>query len=329
MFSNQSPDQNKLFGSFVYDHIIPKNHLLKRLAQAVDFTFVDAETREFYSHTGRPGLSPVMLFKCCLIAFLYDVSDRRLEDEINYHIVFKWFVGLDIDQQAPDHSTLTRFRDRLGEDGFRRLFNRIVELAREKGLVNERLTIIDSTAVAANVDVARLKKHQIDDDDHSYVDRNSPDPDARFGRKSKDKGFYGYKDHLAIDADSSIITAVETTPGNIPDRDRFISLITGQPRAATADKAYDAAPNWCYLRAHSIQAAIIPMERGRGRPPFVERQRSWIERKFAELKRYHGKGHCRWIGLFKAAIQALLTCAAVNLKTLVRRLLPITTARYA
>ena len=329
MFNNQSPDQKHLFGNFVYDHVIPQDHLLKRLAQAVDFSFVDEETREFYSRTGRPGLSPVMLFKCCLIAFLYDVSDRRLEDEINYHIVFKWFVGLDIDQKAPDHSTMTRFRDRLGEEGFRRLFNRIVDLTRKAGMVDERLTIIDSTDVAANVNLGRLKKHKQDDDDHSYVDRHSPDPDARFGRKSRDKGFYGYKDHLAIDADSSIITAIATTPGNVPDRDMFIPLIRGNPRAATADKAYDAAPNWSYLESRSIQAAIIPMERDRGRPPSVEGQRSWIERKFAELKLYHGKRRCRWIGLLKATIQALLTCSAVNLKTFVRRLDCPTTVKYA
>jgi len=261
-----------------------------------------------------------MLFKCCLIAFLYDISDRRLEDEIDYHIVFKWFVGLDIDQKSPDHSTMTRFRDRLGEEGFRRLFNHIVELTREAGLIDDRLTIIDSTHVTANVDVGRLKKYKQGDDDNSYVDRHSPDPDARFGRKSKSKGFYGYKDHMAIDADSSIIMAIRTTAGNVPDRDMFIPLITGQPRAATADKAYDAAPNWSYLESRSIKEAIIPMERSRGRPPSAEWQRSWIERKFAELKRYHGKRRCRWIGLLKATIQALLTCAVVNLKTLVHRL---------
>lgn len=329
MFSNQSPSQNNMFGSFVYDHVIPDNHLLKKLSRAVDFRFVEEETKEFYSHTGRPGLSPVMLFKCCLIAFLYGVSDRRLEDEINYHIVFKWFVGLDIDQKAPDHSTMTRFRDRLGEEGFRRLFNRIVDLTREAGLVDDRLTIIDSTHVTANVDVGRLKQHKQEADDNSYVDRHSPDPDARFGRKSKHKGFYGYKDHVAIDADSSIITAIATTPGNVHDRDMFIPLITGNPRAATADKAYDSAPNWHYLESRSIQAAIIPMERGPGRPPLAEKQRSWIERKFAELKRYHGKRRCRWIGLLKATIQALLTCAAVNLKTFVRRLDRPTMVKYA
>lgn len=316
MYSNKTDNQSQLFGNFVYQNVISDDHLLKKISRAVDFSFVEQETRNFYASVGRPGLSPTMLFKMCLISYLYDISDRRLEDEINYNIVYKWFVGLDIDQKAPDHSTMTRFRDRLGEEGFRLLFNRIVEMAGAKGLINERLTIIDSTDVTANVDVGRLKKHKRDDDDNSYVDRHSPDPNARFGRKSKSKGFYGYKDHLAIDADSSIITAVETTPGNVPDRDVFRQLIRGHPRSVTADKGYDAEPNWSYLDARSIQAAIIPVRRCRGRPPKPERQRSWIERKFAELKHYHGKGRCRWLGLLKAGIQALITCAAVNLKAM-------------
>jgi len=329
MFSNKSDDQNQLFGKFVYERLIHPDHLLKQIDKAVDFDFVAQETREFYASIGRPGLSPVMLFKMLLVGFLYNISDRQLEEEINLNIAYKWFVGLDLDQTSPDHSTLTRFRDRLGEEGFRQLFNRIVEMAKKKGLIIERLTIIDSTDVAANVDVGRLKQFKQDEDDHNYVDRHSPDCDARFGRKSKSKGFYGYKDHLAIDADSSIITAVETTPGNIPDRDVFSQLIRGRPHSVTADKGYDAEPNWSFLDSRSIEAAIIPVRRSRGRPLKAERQRSWIERKFAELKRYHGLGRCRWIGLLKAGIQALISCMAVNLKHIARPAIPLSLVESA
>jgi len=314
MRSTKPPDQKLLFGDFVYDRLIPRDHLLRRMSEAIDFSFVEQETSDVYSTIGRPGWSPVMLFKCCLIAFLYDVSDRTLEEQVNFNIVFKWFVGLDLDQKAPDHSTMTRFRDRLGPEGFARIFNRIVEIARQKKLVNDRLTIIDSTHVAAKVDTARLGKFKQADDDHTYVDRHSPDPDARFGRKSKKKGFYGYKDHIAMDADSNIITAVETTPGNIPDGDVLPQLITGKPKRVTADKAYDAEPNYICLAERKIKSAIIPVRRSRGRPPKAERERPKIEAKFGEMKRLHGKRRCRWLGRMKASIQAIITCSVVNLK---------------
>lgn len=323
MRSTQPQGQKQLFGDFVYDRLIPKDHLLHRMSDLIDFSFIDRETREFYSDIGRPGWSPVILFKCSLVAFLYDVSDRTLEEQINFNIVFKWFVGLDLDQKAPDHSTMTRFRDRLGVEGFTRIFNQIVEIARQRGLVNDRLTIVDSTHVAAKVDTARLAKFKQHDDDHTYVDRNSPDPDARFGRKSKTKKFYGYKDHIAIDADSAIITAVETTPGNVPDGEVLPKLITGHPECATADKAYDAEPNYKCLAERRIKSAIIPVRRSPGRPPKAERERPKIERKFGELKRLHGKGRCRWLGQAKASIQALITCSVVNLKRLMRLIVPL------
>jgi IS5 family transposase len=321
MHSTKPQEQKLLFGDFVYDRI-PKDHLLYRMNQIIDFSFIDQETRDLYSTIGRPGCSPIMLFKCCLVAFLYDISDRTLEEQINYNIVFKWFVGLDIDQNGPDHSTMTRFRDRLGAEGFTRIFNRIVELAREKKLINDRLTIIDSTHVIAKVDTARLKKFKKDDDDHTFIDLNSPDPDARFGHKSKKKLFYGYKDHTAMDADSAIVTAVETTPGNVPDGDMLPQLIVGKPETVTADKAYDGSDNYTALAAAKVKSAIIPMHRSPGRPPKAEKERPKIEAKYGEVKRLYGKAHCRWLGLSKAFMQALITFSVANLKRITARLAP-------
>lgn len=320
MYSKASDDQGRLFGDYIYENLIPKDHLLRRIDGLVDFSFVEQETKALYSKTGRPGISPVLLFKMLVIGFLYNVSDRRLEDEVRYNIAYKWFVGLDVDEAPPDHSSLTRFRDRLGAETFHVLFNRIVDMARDKGLIHDRLAIIDATHVVANVDVSRLKKHKRDDADQDYVDRNSPDKDARFGRKSKTKGFYGYKDHIAMDADSSIVTAVETTPGNVPDCKVFSQLISGAPETVSADKGYDSTSNRKALRDIGVKDAIIPVRRGPGRPPHAERQRSWVERKFGEAKLYHGKRQCRWLGLAKAEIQALLTFTVINLKAMAKAL---------
>jgi hypothetical protein len=82
------------------------------------------------------------------------------------------------------------FRQRLGAEGFQCLFNQVVEQARARGLVSDRLHIIDATHMTAKVDLFRLKKeHRDGDNDDHYVDRTSPDPDGRFGRKTPKKGF--------------------------------------------------------------------------------------------------------------------------------------------
>jgi transposase len=105
-----------------------------------------------------PAYEPEMMFKILFLQFLYDISDRRVEEEVNFNLVLKWFVGLAIDESPPDSSSLTRLRDRLGEERFAQIFNQIVELAREIGLVSDRLSIVDSTHIKAKVDTFKMKR---------------------------------------------------------------------------------------------------------------------------------------------------------------------------
>jgi len=177
--------------------------------------------------------------------------------------------------------------------------------------------------MAAKVDLFRLKKeHQDGDDDHHYVDRNSPDKDARFGRKSKKKGFYGYKAHIVEDADSELIVGIKTTPGNVPDGVVFPELIDAHPGEAAGDKGYDSAANHAHPAELGVASGIIRRQRRPGRPRNSRRERPKIERKFAEGKQHHGLKKARYWGLVKVSIQNLMVALAVNLKRLVKLLLP-------
>jgi hypothetical protein len=105
-------------------------------------------------------------------------------------------------------------------------------------LVSDRLHIIDSTHMTAMVDLFRLKKeHRNRDDGDHYVDCNSPDPDARFGRKTPKKGFYGYKSHVVQDADSELIVQVLTTSGNVPDGVVLATLVQPQAKELTGEQS--------------------------------------------------------------------------------------------
>jgi IS5 family transposase len=174
-----------------------------------------------------------MMFKILFLQFLYDISDRRIEGEVKFNLVLKWFVGLAINESPPDSSSLTRFRERLGVKRFASIFNQIVSLARDKGLISDRLSIVDSTHVKAKMNTFKM---QSDPD-------NIRDKDARYGYKTKNKSFFGYKSHTTIDADSEIITKVETTTGNIHDSDIFGKVVDSQAQMVTADKAYDSKKN--------------------------------------------------------------------------------------
>jgi IS5 family transposase len=315
--------QTSFYGNHIYDRVIPEDHFLKLLSKAVDFSFVNKFCRSAYSPDfGRPAYGPEMMFKIIFLQFLYNVSDRRIEEEVNFNLVLKWFTGLVIDESSPDASSLTRFRDRLGEERFTRIFNQIVEIARGKGLVSDRLSIVDSTDVKAKVDTFKIKGNP----------DTSPDKDARHGYKSERKPFFGYKAHASIDSDSEVITKLDTTPGNTHDGKEFPKVVDIRAKMTTADKAYDTKKNHRLLRRKRIISAIIikknrkscRLRKNQMKPEIIaaQRERPKIERKFAELKRFHGLKEARYWGLVKMAIQFTMTAITCNLKMMVKLLFP-------
>ena len=308
------------FFAMIYDELIPTDHLLRRRSATVDSSFVPDLVSDCYcADNGRASWDPVVLFKIVFLQFLYDLSDRQVEEQVNLHLACKWFAGLMPEEAAPDHTTVCRFRAKLGPEKFQEIFNGIIQQAHVAGLVHDRLRIIDATHLAAKVDLFRLSGS-----DEGEIAPKSPDPDARFGRKSKRNSFYGYKEHAAIDADSELITAVEVTPGNVADSEVFAPLVEPEARDVTADKGYDTNANHEKLKACGQRSSII-IKKNRTDPgiigqanPQSQRERRNIERKFAEQKKHHGLATARYWGLAKVKTQVLLTCIVVNCKKMAR-----------
>jgi len=319
--------QKSFFDTQIYDRLIPQDHLLVKLNNIIDFSFIEEECGKYYSRLGRKGESPVKLFKMLLLAFLYNRSEREIEEDCNFHLLFKYFLGLEVDEIAPDHSTLSKFRDRLGVEGFRAIFNRIVELARAKGLVSDKLRIVDSTHMEANVDFFRAlqKSKELDDDEDNDPTAlpGGPDPDARMGAKSKDKKFFGYKHHIGIDSEHDFITNSGTSGGNIHDQDYLLQMAEGPPpEALTADRIYDSEFNHKQLEKRGIESHIVRKKRSK-KPVSLEYQRAVklrkrIERVYAEIKKYHSGGRARYWGRLKVTIQNLIISAVYDLKVLVK-----------
>lgn len=175
--------------------------------------------------------------------------------------------------------------------------------------------------MGTKVDLFWVKKehvNQIHDDDHTYIDRGSPKPEARFGRKSKKKGFSGYKCHMVEDADSELMVQATATPGNVHDGSMLPELIDAHPREATADEAYDSPTNHTYLASPGVVSGIIRRQRHPGRPRRSRRERPKIERKFAACKSFHGLRKARCWGLAKVMIQTFMVAIVVNCKRLIK-----------
>ena len=325
--------QNSFF-DLVYENLIDTNHLLNKLNQLIDWSFIEEECRRFYSDLGRKGENPIVLFKMLLLSYLYNISERRIEEECTYNIIYKYFLGLELYQAAPDHSTLSKFRSRLKEEGFRTLFNRVVELARSQGLIADELRIVDSTHQTAKVDVIRAsqRKPQAEDNDNWQSPQSlpgSPDKDARFGAKSKKKKFFGHKHHIGIDDKHGIITDSATSPGHMHDGDYLEEMYAGvKPTALTADKIYDAEHQHDRLNEAGIVSLIIRKKEDDLLldPDYkkIVNKRKQVERVFAVQKRNHGGDRARYWGLMKMTIQNLITDMVYNFK-IMGQVLPLPT----
>lgn len=124
MIETRNSKQTSFLGNYVYDKIVSKDHILRKIQSAIDLSFVNDLCRDAYCLTnGRPGWSPVVMFKIVFLQFLYDLSDYEIEDELNDRLSFKMFSGLEVDEAPPDHSSVSRFRDRLGPECFTRIFS--------------------------------------------------------------------------------------------------------------------------------------------------------------------------------------------------------------
>lgn len=141
-----------------WDELIPEDHLLRKLNETIDFSFIYDMVEHLYSPIGRPSIDPVMLFKMALVGYLYGIpSERRLEEEVKLNLAYRWFVGLQLNDPVPDHSTFSQNRRRRYKDAsvFEGIFDHLVSLCIEHGLVTGELVVTDSTHIQANVAVGK------------------------------------------------------------------------------------------------------------------------------------------------------------------------------
>src|SRR3989304_6361047 len=151
----------KLYYQLSLDRLRPQDHLLRRIASAIDFSFVRPLCRPFYSHTGQPSVDPVVIFKMMLIGYLYGItSERRLAQEVSMHLGYRWFLGYDFDVPTPDHSVLSKARARLGNAVFEEFFRQSIELCRQAGLLDEGPVYVDSTLIRAGASLDSLKRRE-------------------------------------------------------------------------------------------------------------------------------------------------------------------------
>jgi IS5 family transposase len=152
MLKPKSP-QESFYGSYLYDRIVSPDHLLRKINQVVDFSFVRQILEDRYNlDIGRPAEDPEFMLRLCLLQYIYGDSDRGVVENARLNLAYKYFLGLAVDSEVPDYTSISYFRiQRLGEKKYRSVLERIIRQCIDKGLVKGKRQIIDSTPVMANI----------------------------------------------------------------------------------------------------------------------------------------------------------------------------------
>jgi transposase len=147
----------RMFGpvaQLTLEQLVPRNHCYRHVDRVLDLGFVRDLVVPYYASTGRPSIDPVVFFKLELVMFFEGIrSERQLMRLVADRLGARWYVGYDLDEALPDHSSLTRIRERYGLEVFRRFFAAIVERCQAAGLVWGEEFYIDATKMAANASV--------------------------------------------------------------------------------------------------------------------------------------------------------------------------------
>ena len=145
--------QDRLFYEFNLDERIPVNHLLRRIDAVLDLSWLRAELSPFYSHTGCPSIDPELMIRMLLVGYCYSIrSERRLCQEVELNLAYRWFCRLGLEDKVPHHSTFSvnrhdRFRD---SDVLRQVFESVVCQCLEAGLVGGEGFAVDASVIEAD-----------------------------------------------------------------------------------------------------------------------------------------------------------------------------------
>ena len=152
MMGRQSRQMAMIFVDI--ESLIPETHLLRKIERMVSFDFIYDLLAPYYPATGRPSVDPVSMFKMLLIGYLYGIkSERRLVEEVQLNIAYRWFCGFELDDTIPNHSTFSKTRTRKWQQSslFQKAFYEIVKQCIDSGLIDGEAMAADGSYIPANI----------------------------------------------------------------------------------------------------------------------------------------------------------------------------------
>ena len=347
----QDHQQSQIFSYLSPESRVRKNHPLRAIRAMADQALerMSPLFDALYAATGRPSIPPEKLLRAQLIQMLYSVrSERLLMEEIDYSVLFRWFVGMHMDEEVWDATVFTKNRDRLLEgDVAKEFLWQVLEQAGERGLTSDEHFTVDGTLLEA---WASLKSFQRKDEQNPPPDdpgnptvnfhgekrsnqthESTTDPDAKLARKGNGKeAKLSYNANLLVENRHGLIVDTEVFEANgTAERDAALVMLERVPGAervtAGADKAYDTRDYVAECRNLKVTPHVAQNEKRRGGSAIdarttrhagyavSQRKRQRIEESFGWLKTIALMRKVRHRGIFKVGWVFTFAAAAYNL----------------
>ena len=327
---------------------IPAKHPLRELRGVVDaiLASMDTEFDALYADCGRSSIPPERLLRACLIQTLFSIrSERQLVSHLDYNLLYRWFVGLGMDEVVWNHSTFSANRDRLlNETIARSFFAKVLNLAEWKGLVSDEHFSVDGTLIEAWASMKSFVKKDGSTPPPEDGGRNptvifkgeprsnsthesATDPDARLFKKSEgDKSRLCYIGHALMENRNGLVVDAQTTlASGTAEREAAKTMVARtltKPATLGADKGYDVADFVATLRESKVTPHVAQKAKGSAIDGRTTRHagyktslkiRKRIEEIFGWSKTVGGLRKARFVGLAKVSAQTVFTFAAYNL----------------
>src|SRR4030081_1039921 len=292
MMGRLERDQGQLFYSFRLEDVVPDDHLVRAIAAVLDLSWVHAELSPHYPALGRPSIDPVLMIRMLIVGYAFGLrSERLLCREVKVNLAYRWFCGLSIEDNIPDHSAFSRARNErfCDSDIFRRVFERVVEACIAAGLVGGEGFAVDASLIVADANKQRsipgrdrdknrdpetaslaVKEYLATLDDAAFGAASdvtpkfvSPsDPAAQWTGAMRGPAFFAYSDTYLIDLKFGIIMDVEASRAIRQAEvgaartmiERTEECFGIKPERLAADTAYGSAANlnWLGQRQGSV-----------------------------------------------------------------------------
>jgi transposase len=348
--------QGSMFSYVDIEQRIPASHPLRKVKIVVDgiLRSMSDEFDRRYSWTGRPSIPPEHLLRALMLQVLYTIrSERQLVEQLDYNLLFRWFVGLGVDDVVWERTVFCANRDRLLEQTLlRQFFDRVLGIADWAGLVSDEHFSVDGTMIeawASHKSFVRLDDNDHKDPPEGPGSRNAEvdfkaerrsnkthvsttDPDAKLYKKAQfAESKLRHLTHILSENRNGLVVDVETTQANgHAEREAAEKMAARRLESGAtlgADKGYDASPHIKKLQAIGVTPHIAAKRTGSAVPESIKategyaislRKRKRIEECFGWAKTAGGFRKTRFIGTAKVQAQALLVFAAYNLTRMIR-----------